>query len=88
MRFFRWLACLFDTTSLIKDEAPRRLCHLCKGRGQVYEMDGWAAPAWDECTYCRGTGYAPKDHPCGCQSVNGFITSCYGGHGHTSGGPA
>lgn len=33
-----------------------RACHLCKGGGEKFEMDGWAAPTWEPCYLCKGTG--------------------------------
>jgi len=60
-------------------------CHLCKGTGKVFEMEGWAAPDWHACDTCHGTGkFATL--PCGCTVVPpNIIASCYGGHGHVSG---
>ena len=60
-------------------------CHLCKGTGTVFEMEGWAAPDWHACDTCHGTGkFATL--PCGCTVVPpNIIASCYGGHGHVSG---
>jgi len=34
-------------------------CHLCKGKGIVFGMDGWAAPTWETCSHCSGTGRPP-----------------------------
>lgn len=31
-------------------------CHLCGGGGEVFEMEGWAIPAWEPCSLCDGTG--------------------------------
>lgn len=38
-----------------------RRCHLCEGGGERFEMDGWAAPAWELCTWCGGTGVDPDE---------------------------
>lgn len=40
-----------------------RRCHLCKGGGERFEMDGWAAPAWEPCYLCDGTGIRQPDAP-------------------------
>lgn len=31
-------------------------CHLCSGKGIVFEGDGWGVPTWTDCTNCDGTG--------------------------------
>jgi hypothetical protein len=63
------------------------ICWICKGSGRVFEMEGWAAPAWADCGNCHGTGYL-RTLPCGCTMVPpNIIASCYFGHGHVSGQP-
>ncbi len=81
----RWLA---DKIAPAGESAGTwQRCHLCKGTGQVWQMEGWFAPGWEDCAYCDGTGEAPETLSCGCTAVRGKIISCYPGHGHVSGSP-
>jgi hypothetical protein len=40
-----------------------RACHLCDGGGELFEMEGWAAPDWQPCYRCKGTGRRITEPP-------------------------